>query len=499
MNAKTIIFASLLSLHLTACDSSVNTSLEDSSEKIEGLIMAAGEPAEPDTFFVATVSDISFEEIDTFGEAWSCRITEYDRRTAPDEFKVFNPNVDVIWPGSALQGHSIQLATPDPIIAPRGSGTIVIGDINGSDVATVDVSTVTLSTVTEAANTIIKNHPGSFPADLSLTIKRIRSEEELSIEAGANAGFLGLFKSKAKFELSEDLHVKSFLVSLVQPFYSLTFDRPQSISDFWADSVTERDLAPFMGSGNPPVYVSSVTYGRIFYLLIEAVGSDQEIEASLDASFIAGGFGGGINGNVKHVSELDQLKIQVFALGGDQGEVLNAIKGGSPSLDQFLQSIERGNDITLAKPLSYSIRSVGNAKLVKNDIYFKYTVKHCYPLNVQIEIDPDAIQFGSPFREADKVRQFKIVNRSDLAKAKVVFVSPKKSGTTFNFLDFFPSIINLEPHEEALVQVTWSPRCTRGGCTLSTGGSFDVIINDTEHMEIPTSVCRLDTVFGPCR
>ena len=72
------------------------------------------------------------------------------------------------------------------------------------------------ASMTEAGNTIVREHPEEFPADLTFNINRVRSEEELAIAAGANASFLGLFKAKAKFKLNKDRQVKSFLVSLVQ-------------------------------------------------------------------------------------------------------------------------------------------------------------------------------------------------------------------------------------------------------------------------------------------
>jgi len=338
---------------------------------IEELIVQAGELPDPETHpLIEETFDYQEQRGD---ELWLCKKTKIDAAEAPDKFPFFDPIAEVIWPGAALQGRSITSPTPERIIAKRSSGTVLINNITGASVSSVNVDEVTQSKVLNAANEIIRNQPTAFPADLFISITEVRSNDELAWKLKANSSFFGLFKASSKFEISKRDEVKSFFVSLNQSFYTLIFERPPKISDFFHKDVTPKDLEPFVGKNNPPVYVSSVTYGRVFYLLIESVEEADTIKASLGASFIFGGF----KGNVKHVSQLKSLSVQAFALGGDANEALNSVIGGIQNLDSFIESLRKGGVISTGKPLSYSIRSVRSDKLVSNSVATKFEVTDC--------------------------------------------------------------------------------------------------------------------------
>ena len=51
------------------------------------------------------------------------------------------------------------------------------------------------------------------------------------------------------------------------------------------DALHDAPLAePYVGPANPPVYIGSVTYGRIFYLLFESSASQTDLEAAVKAA-----------------------------------------------------------------------------------------------------------------------------------------------------------------------------------------------------------------------
>lgn len=382
MKNQIVIFASLFALSLTnvGCKKQpslgpgddLNPEVLERKAAIDNLIKAAGDYAEPDTYLRETevVEDETRND-----EVWRCTRTTIDARLAPDRFSIFDPNAEVIWPGAALQGKSIQFPTPDPIIARRAGGTIIINNITGTPLSSVTLPEVTHSNVIAAANEIIRNQSDRFPADGAISFARVRSKEELALKLGASASFFGLFNSRAKFEISDKYDVSTFIVTLNQSFYTLVFERPTRAADFFHEEVTANDLKPFAGAGNYPVYVSSVTYGRTFCLLVSAVEDAEMMKGSLSASFVFGGF----KGNFTHVSSLKGLYVQAFALGGDSREALNAVIGGIGSLDNFIASLRNAADIRLAKPLSYAVRSVQSATLVKNEVNTKFTVSDCAP------------------------------------------------------------------------------------------------------------------------
>jgi len=241
-----------------------------SPDTIGDLILKAGELPDPETHPIIQDTVGVIEKL-IGNEMWSCSDIEINAAEAPERFPSFDPGAEVIWPGAALQGRSIQSPVPDRIVAKRSSGTVIINNITGAEVSSIHVGEVTHSNIINAANEIIRNQPQSFPANLQIGIEHVRSSEELALKLRANASFFSLFSASSKFEVSKDEQVSSFLVTLNQSFYTLVFERPSSIRDFFHEEVTVDDLRAFVGENNPPVYISSVTYGRVFYLLIESL------------------------------------------------------------------------------------------------------------------------------------------------------------------------------------------------------------------------------------
>lgn len=357
---------------------------------IEALVQSAGEVPDPPTHpLIETPS----EGDSTSGEdQWHCRYKHVSIADAVDRFPMFDPISEVIWPGAAVQGASIAHSPPDRIPVPRSSGTVLISStINGAQVSSVTVPTVSQSAVLNAANQIIASQPSSFPANLFFDIQRVQSDSELRLRLKANASFFDIFSASSQFSLDYTSHTSTFLVNLTQSFYTLTFERPAEIADFFASSVTETDLSPFVASGNPPCYISSVTYGRIFYMIVQADESADSVNASLSASFVVGGF----SGSAEHVSRLRGLSVKVFAYGGDAGAALTSVIGGIGSLDDFIRSLRDGGVITTGKALSYSVRSVRSDKVVKNGVAGEYDVADCRLFPPNMGMSASQIDFGT--------------------------------------------------------------------------------------------------------
>lgn len=269
---------------------------------------------------------------------------------------------------------SIKSPTPDPITAKRGSGKIVITNVTGTSTSSISVPEMTLSNVYSAANQIIANQASNFPAFLSINFQRVRTRDELQIALNASVDFL-IVSAAASFNFNSTDTVARFLVTLNQSFYTLVYERPSNPSEFFHSSVTVDQLKSSVGNGNPPVYISQVNYGRVFHLLIEADASSSELSTSISTDFI---FGGG-SGSVKHLTDFNNLRVQAFAMGGDQSEAISAVLGGLNNLTTFLNSLKAGNQINSAVPLSYSVRAVSNDKLVKNAFITDYTFTECIP------------------------------------------------------------------------------------------------------------------------
>lgn len=371
-----ILLSTLLTgMSLVGCEDTATD--PDPSDLIVGRIEDAGPfpaPAEP-ADDKDPIGDASCS-VTGDGTQWSCQDYGRDVVQISDDFPVFTDHG--LYPGQLVQGASLG-GIPDPITAPRGSGSLFLTDINGGTVNTQSVDEVTSVSVIEAANTIIRNHSSELPADFSLRIQQIRSEHELHIALQVSASYFGLFKSTIGFDYDEGGNKSYFLASIRQTFYSLGFERPQQPREFFAPEAVLADVAPHVGPGNPPAYIDQMAYGRVFFLLIESTESATEMEGSLDASFAYGLFGGIWDSDMRYMNSLDGFDIQAYAYGGDTASAMASIIVGRDAFRDFFQSLEAGAEIGTAKPLAWRARAVLDDKLVHNGYSAQYQYTECSP------------------------------------------------------------------------------------------------------------------------
>jgi hypothetical protein len=289
-------------------------------------------------------------------------------------FPLFNPNASVIYPGSLIQGASLKNATPDPIAVRRAGGTVSIDIVNGSKGVYVQVEEVRKSTIAQAVNDILSQNTGVLPANFNFSAQIIQSREQLAIALGLDVS--GAFASvEANFGFRSDQQYSRMIVKLTQQYYTMSFDIPTSLSQLFAPEVTPRDLAPYVGPGNPATYISDVTFGRVYYMLIESSSSELEVEASVKAAY--SGAVTNVKGSVdvSYMQSLSNLNVKVMALGGEAASTIMTI--GETNLRALVDLFAQSTDIRSAVPISYVVRNVGDNKIVATQLNTEYDLTEC--------------------------------------------------------------------------------------------------------------------------
>lgn len=291
-----------------------------------------------------------------------------------DGFPLFDIASDIIYPGSMLQGNSLTSGNPNPIVVERAGGVISTNILDGNLQSSFEVEKVSKSSITDAMNNIISTSTGTLPSNFSLKIVDIKSREQFALEMGmeVNSTFADL---EANLNYSYDVSKNSFLVSLNQSYYTMSFDLPTSLDALFAPEVTPEDLAPYVGPSNPATYISSVTYGRIFYMLITSTSSKAEMEIEIDAAFRAVVTSGTAGLNVNTLSNLDNITYDVFAYGGDAQPTFDAI--AQTDVSQIINMLGQSSTLGSGKPLSYVVRSVKDNSTVATQLATSYTTTNC--------------------------------------------------------------------------------------------------------------------------
>jgi len=308
---------------------------------------------------------------------WACTTDTYSVVQGMQEFPLFNPNSSVIYPGNMLQGASIKNATPDVIVVDRAGGTFSIDIISGGYNVTASVNEVVKSQVVQALNDIISTTSSTIPANISFSMQEVHSEQEMSLALGLDFTAYGV-ALQSELGFSSAHNYNRVLVKLSQSYYTMSYDLPSGYDDLFASTVTPQDLEPYIGPGNPGCYISDVTYGRVFYLLVESTSSSSMISSSINASFSGVPNAPSANINASYMSSLDNLNIKLFALGGNATSTLYTI--GNSNVNSLVTILGAAGDVTTGVPLSYVCRAVNGNKIVSVNLATTYDVETCAPI-----------------------------------------------------------------------------------------------------------------------
>ncbi|PWN06588.1 thiol-activated cytolysin family protein [Rhodohalobacter mucosus] len=376
---------SVLSIILiTSCSESGTSVDPDEPQTFEEVIAQGGETGDfPESRTTDTLSvsepvaeDRQVQEAgSTETQRWICTTKTLSVLDGNGQFPLFNTNADVVYPGNLLQGKSLSNATPAPIVVERAGGTISYDLNNGNLSSTFTVDRVSKSSIQNAMNNIIANAGEVVPANFQLDIQEVQSENQLALEMGLNVSTYTT-KVKSNMSFSTDREYNRFLVKLTQSYYTMSFDLPTSLDQLFDESVTPEQLATYVQPDNPATFISSVTYGRIFYMLVESTSSRQEMAAKLDVSY--GAFRNSVDGSVDIDSfqEMNNVKIKVIAYGGDAAGTFEL--AGEATIQNVADKLAESTDIRAGLPLSYVVRSVERPdKIVGTRIATEFDVVDC--------------------------------------------------------------------------------------------------------------------------
>ena len=215
---------------------------------------------------------------------------EYDISAAFENTLLLDPSQNSIYPGSVLRGDSLDKDSYQEITEGNKRKAVISFDLqgvkdkegkDGKAGITSDAIVPNLASYRELRNKILSQSI-SYHASANLSYEEIEITNEQSLEAqlkiGVGFGAAGI-KSKiaAGFKFKNGKQMERRLIKFVETFY--TVDVNQEAAPLMLN--IPRDKV----GDNMPVYVSSVSYGRIAYLTIESEQKKSELKANLDAVF----------------------------------------------------------------------------------------------------------------------------------------------------------------------------------------------------------------------
>ncbi len=296
-----------------------------------------------------------------------CRRVRHDIAKNHDEILNLGGSETLLKPGILLQGAPFQEGILAAVPLRRSPITLSIDlPAEVTSVVVENPSSATLQQAVADLQVQAGQVEGDLPALVSFTRSEVESMEQLAFAVGAHGSYDSLVSSasfEAAFE-SRDMELTiTVAAKLLQPMYTISFadDEIARAADFFVADVTAEELLEQeelgnIGRENLPVFISSVTYGRmvVFTATSSVAESASEISAALEASI--GAFQGGASLDADTRSFLSSLEVEVLALGGNSSSVTGAIVSGDYS------QLFSNPDASSAVPLTYVVKSIAGIR-----------------------------------------------------------------------------------------------------------------------------------------
>jgi hypothetical protein len=342
-------------------------SLENNGEPI-------GEPA------------VAGEETAPDGGLYTCTTTPYSITKNPQEIAVHNPDAAVLWPGALIRGRShLQTGSLELLAVSRDKRAPLGISVQGGGVLGIPggVSTVVEqpvgSTIREGINQIVVNTLGADVAvgagASSFNSVESHSSTQALLNLGLDARYLGAAAS-GRLNYSRAANQHTYTAYFVQRLFTVAVDLPERPSSFFADNVTAADLQSLgISNDNLPLYIDSVSYGRILMFTFTSSDSRERIAAALEFSYNSpvGGVDGFAEAELRQT--LSTARIEIFALGGPNTGVQNLIRDGN-----LAAYFEAPLAINQVEPISFTIRNLNDNRLARVANTTDYEVRECQPM-----------------------------------------------------------------------------------------------------------------------
>jgi hypothetical protein len=294
------------------------------------------------------------------------------------ELTILTPMADQIWPGAVLQGRSLAANQLSPVPLPRAGGTLVITTdlVRGGSQRSGRVTAASLANVTDLRRALLEQAaPTNSAGAMTLAMSSARTLEHGLVNLGVNVQYQPVTVD-LKASLEHEMRSNTVIARVLQVFYTVAFEPDAGPAGFFAPGVDQAQMQAYAGPGNPPVYVSQVSYGRSLVLVVRAQASDTKIKGALDVLVkAAANVHVGIEGEYK--SLIETMHISVFESGSTGVGLTTLFAGNGANIaDNLLAYIRSGASFSLANPgaaIGFTVRHLGSRNPASVALVTDYT------------------------------------------------------------------------------------------------------------------------------
>lgn len=394
---------------------------------------------------------------------YQCTVRPVTETRQHEKLVALAANSEAMWPGALVRGDSVGSGLFTQIVRPRAPATISVSLENLDGRRSAVMEKPSLSSFREAlAGILAQEVTGATAANLYAEIEAIHSEGQLAMALGASVSVTGLpAQLAASFDFSDEQVKSRYLVKYIQSYYTVDLDQPRSPSDVFTPEVATDDLEDVMGAGNPPLYVSSVTFGRVVLFTFESEYSNTELGSALE--FVYSG-GADVSGDVS-VSYRDivsRSKVTAYILGGSGGEAARSLG----SYEELMAFIGNGGDysrMSPGAPIAYKLAYLADNEPARLSFTDDYEQSECERVSQKVLVQLKNIRVvsaGDEFGEGDGLEVYGAVQASGSEGAAPIFAREREDRVEIQEGSEWPengtageAVVQVAPHEGGAIQL----------------------------------------------
>lgn len=318
---------------------------------------------------------------------WTCSVKEVNATDLSYNGLLLNPQFHKIFVGGVYDIKNIANGQYNTVPYTRKPITI---SSDGTNLTKVLVNSPSSSNIEEAIHKLRSSgvHAGGITNGANF---KMNSEQELFVKTSGSGNYLG-FGGSHDFTYKSNEKSNKYVVEVYQIYYTIHVDsnvnEPSQFFFLKSESNSTQGLDDSQVDPNW-VYVDSVSYGRILYIVYESDYSFEEhgIDVNMYAKF---GFANGeLDLNEKQKEILKKVSVSIACAGGKTEKVaplLNAssFKNFQKRIDDLLS--DKNDEVKIGYTLATLDQAIVGARVITN-----YTSRECTPRATRYRVTWDTI------------------------------------------------------------------------------------------------------------
>lgn len=238
-----------------------------------------------------------------------------------------------IFPGSLLRGNSIQDLGFVPIAANINPVTVSLSIPSTKYKTGFTMERPSLSSLRSLVNSYLKTSDFSQQGQFSYSIEEFSSFDELKVAFGSNVDTRNIFRRRSTSE-NHYGHLITTKTGLYIKFFQTSFTLDMDIPN--GSLVKDNN---FDNGGVDPVYVSSISYGRMGILTVETDEKSEEAIRNMNTSFSKLFVKGNSYLTEEEKKFINSSRFQLYTVGGNGSTAVQSFQG----YEAFIKHISQGS------------------------------------------------------------------------------------------------------------------------------------------------------------